>query len=46
MQSLDVMTRALVRRLLHHPLMFTKSCHRHLRAESNLGMVRRIFGLD
>ncbi|MDR1036090.1 MAG: glutamyl-tRNA reductase [Deltaproteobacteria bacterium] len=45
-QALDAMTRALVRRLLHHPLMFTKSCHRHWRAEFNLGMVRRIFGLD
>ncbi|MDR1040111.1 MAG: glutamyl-tRNA reductase [Deltaproteobacteria bacterium] len=45
-QSLDAMTRALVRRLLHHPLMFTKSCHRHWKAEFNLGMVRRIFGLD
>jgi glutamyl-tRNA reductase len=45
-QSLDAMTRALVRRLLHHPIMFTKSCHRHWHAEFNLGMVRRIFGLD
>ncbi|MDR1164648.1 MAG: glutamyl-tRNA reductase [Deltaproteobacteria bacterium] len=44
--AIDAMTKALVRRLLHHPLMFTKSCHRHWRAEFNLGMVRRIFGLD
>ncbi|MDR3153727.1 MAG: glutamyl-tRNA reductase [Deltaproteobacteria bacterium] len=44
--ALDAMTRALVRRLLHNPLLFTKSCHRHQRADFNLGMVRRIFGLD
>jgi glutamyl-tRNA reductase len=44
--SIDAMTKALVRRILHNPLMFTKSCHRHWRAEFNLGMIRRIFGLD
>jgi glutamyl-tRNA reductase len=44
--ALDAMTKALVRRILHDPLMFTKSCHRHWRAEFNLGMIRRIFGLD
>jgi glutamyl-tRNA reductase len=45
-ESLDAMSKALVRKLLHNPLMFTKSCHRHWRAEFNLGMVRKIFGLD
>ncbi|MDR2460126.1 MAG: glutamyl-tRNA reductase [Deltaproteobacteria bacterium] len=45
-ESMDAMTKALVRRILHNPMMFTKSCHRHWRAEFNLGMVRRIFGLD
>ncbi|MDR2339617.1 MAG: glutamyl-tRNA reductase [Deltaproteobacteria bacterium] len=45
-QALDSMTKALVRRLLHNPLSFTKSCHKHWRAEFNLSMVRKIFGLD
>ncbi|MDR2405149.1 MAG: glutamyl-tRNA reductase [Deltaproteobacteria bacterium] len=45
-ESLDAMTKALVRRLLHNPLNFTKSCHKHWRAEFNLSMVRKIFGLD
>jgi glutamyl-tRNA reductase len=44
--ALDSMTRALVRRLLHNPLSFTKSCHKHWRAEFSLSMVRKIFGLD
>jgi glutamyl-tRNA reductase len=44
--ALDSMTKALVRRLLHNPLSFTKTCHRHWRAEFNLNMVRKIFGLD
>jgi glutamyl-tRNA reductase len=44
--AMDAMTKALVRRLLHNPLSFTKSCHKHWRAEFNLSMVRRIFGLD
>ncbi|MDR2200321.1 MAG: glutamyl-tRNA reductase [Deltaproteobacteria bacterium] len=46
LRALDAMTRALVRRLLHNPLNFTKSCHKHWRAEYNLNMVRKIFGLD
>jgi glutamyl-tRNA reductase len=45
-EALDTMTKALVRRLLHNPLNFTKSCHKHWRAEFNLSMVRKIFGLD
>jgi glutamyl-tRNA reductase len=44
--ALDSMTKALVRRLLHNPLSFTKSCHKHWRAEFNLSIVRKIFGLD
>ncbi|MDR2141467.1 MAG: glutamyl-tRNA reductase [Deltaproteobacteria bacterium] len=45
-QALEAMTRSLVRRILHNPLSFAKSCHRHGRADYNLDMVRRIFGLD
>jgi glutamyl-tRNA reductase len=44
--AVEAMSRALVRRILHNPLAFTKSCHRHGRADYNLDMVRRIFGLD
>jgi glutamyl-tRNA reductase len=45
-QALEAMSRALVRRILHNPLDFAKSCHRHGRADHNLDMVRRIFGLE
>ncbi|MDR1577662.1 MAG: glutamyl-tRNA reductase [Deltaproteobacteria bacterium] len=45
-QAVEAMGRALIRRVLHNPLSFAKSCHRHGRADHNLDMVRRIFGLD
>ncbi|MDR0547884.1 MAG: glutamyl-tRNA reductase [Deltaproteobacteria bacterium] len=45
-QAVAAMSRALVRRILHNPLTFAKTCHRHGRADHNLNMVRRIFGLD
>ncbi|MDR2422193.1 MAG: glutamyl-tRNA reductase [Deltaproteobacteria bacterium] len=45
-QAIETMSRALVRRILHNPLAFAKTCHRHGRVDYNLDMVRRIFGLD
>ncbi|MDR3204034.1 MAG: glutamyl-tRNA reductase [Deltaproteobacteria bacterium] len=45
-RSLEVMSRALVRRILHNPVTFAKSCHRHGRCDYNLDSLRRIFGLD
>jgi glutamyl-tRNA reductase len=45
-KALEAMSKALCRKILHHPLAFAKSCHRHGRADFNLNLVRRIFGLD
>ncbi|MDR1657343.1 MAG: glutamyl-tRNA reductase [Deltaproteobacteria bacterium] len=45
-EAVEAMSRAMVRRLLHNPLDFLKSCHRHGRADYYLNMFRRVFGLD
>ncbi|MDR1870527.1 MAG: glutamyl-tRNA reductase [Deltaproteobacteria bacterium] len=45
-KALEAMGRALTRRILHNPLAFAKSCHRHGRTDQNLDLLRRIFGLD
>jgi glutamyl-tRNA reductase len=45
-EALEAMGRALVRRILHCPLNFAKSCHRHGRADHSLDIFRRVFGLD
>jgi glutamyl-tRNA reductase len=45
-EALEAMTKALVRRLMHHPLTYAKACHRHGRARGQLGLIRRMFGLD
>jgi glutamyl-tRNA reductase len=44
--ALDLMSRALVRRILHNPLTFAKGCHRHGRSDYRLDIFRRVFGLD
>jgi glutamyl-tRNA reductase len=45
-ESLEAMSRALVRRILHNPLTFAKGCHRHGRSDYRLDVFRRVFGLD
>ncbi|MDR0622428.1 MAG: glutamyl-tRNA reductase [Deltaproteobacteria bacterium] len=45
-EALETMSRALVRRILHNPLTFAKSCHRHGRSDYRLDVFRRVFGLD
>ncbi|MDR1296941.1 MAG: glutamyl-tRNA reductase [Deltaproteobacteria bacterium] len=45
-EALEAMSRALVRRLLHNPLVFAKGCHRHGRSDHSLNLFRRVFGLD
>ncbi|MDR0356216.1 MAG: glutamyl-tRNA reductase [Deltaproteobacteria bacterium] len=45
-KALEAMSKSLVRRLLHNPLIFVKSCHRHGRSDYSLNMFRRVFGLE
>ncbi|MDR1546515.1 MAG: glutamyl-tRNA reductase [Deltaproteobacteria bacterium] len=45
-EALEAMGRSLVRRILHNPLVYAKGSRRHGRADANISMVRRVFGLD
>jgi glutamyl-tRNA reductase len=46
LEALDVMTRAMMHKLLHDPILFVKAAGRHGRQDLNLEIARRIFGLD
>ena len=44
--AIEVMTKALTRKLLHDPVLFIKSAGRHGKKGFNLDLARRVFGLD
>ena len=44
--AIEVMTRSLVQKILHDPILFIKSAGRHGRKDFNLDLARRILGLD
>ena len=45
-EAIEIMTQALVRKLLHDPILFIKSAGRHSDERRLLGMARRVLGLD
>ncbi|MFH1092241.1 MAG: glutamyl-tRNA reductase [Pseudomonadota bacterium] len=45
-EALEVMTRALTKKMMHDPILFIKAAGRHGRKDFNLDLARRILGLD
>ena len=45
-QALEVMTRAMTRKLIHDPILFIKGAGRHGKKDFNLDLARRVLGLD
>ncbi len=45
-QALEVMTEAIINKLLHDPITFLKGNHHRPRREAELALVRRLFNLD